>query len=216
MFAAIAPCYDRMNATMTFASHRRWRRSAIREINLKPGCDVLDLCTGTGDFLNPIRSAVKSEGTVVGLDFCPPMLQQAATKQVPGSLMAGDACALPFGSESFDGVTVGWGLRNVADLDAALHETFRVLKPGGRFACLDMAQPKGVLGRFGGRILDRILPRLGALYGVKDAYTYLPESAKRFATREALADSMAAAGFTEIRFRDFAFGHVCLHIALKP
>lgn len=215
MFADLAPVYDRMNGVMTLRNDQRWRWIAVKELELKPGQAVADICSGTGAFLYPLRHVVGPNGLVVGLDFCAPMLHQAKARKAPGFLAASDACALPIASASMDAATIGWGLRNVADLHLAIREVYRILKPGGRFANLDMTQPRsGLIRAASQRILDPFVRTMGASRG--DAYAYLTESARRFATREELADAMVAAGFTDVRFRDFAFGHVCLHVATKP
>lgn len=216
MFAEIAPCYDRMNRLMTLACDRHWRAVSVGELGLRPGQRAIDVCTGTGDFLFPLSKAVGSSGLVVGLDFCRPMLEQGRRKGAPGELCIADACALPIVSDSADAATIGFGLRNVTDLPGALAELFRILRPGGRLACLDMSQPRGSIGKAIGSALDKVLPKLGHLYGSRDAYAYLPESAKRFASREGLATAMSEAGFIDICSRDFAVGHVCLHFATKP
>lgn len=217
MFADIAPTYDRLNGLISLSSDRRWRRIAVRELDLGEGDAAADVCCGTGAFIVPLRQAVGAAGTVLGLDFCTPMLDRAKAKAVPGNLAAADACALPISGDRFDAVTIGWGLRNVADLDAALREAHRILRPGGRIANLDMTQPKSALvGALSGRLFGPLLTAAGAGAGKADAYSYLAESSKRFLSREALAAAMVAAGFTEVRYRDFALGHVCLHVATKP
>jgi demethylmenaquinone methyltransferase / 2-methoxy-6-polyprenyl-1,4-benzoquinol methylase len=132
-------------------------------------------------------------------------------------LSVGDACCLPVASGAFDAVSVGWGIRNVPDIDAAHREVFRVLKPGGRFVSLDMARPRNAPMRaFSSFLFQKLVPRLGALFGKTEAYTYLPESTERFKSREDLAESMRAAGFTDVAHRDFMFGNICLHRGSKP
>jgi demethylmenaquinone methyltransferase/2-methoxy-6-polyprenyl-1,4-benzoquinol methylase len=217
LFADLAPVYDRVNRVISLSGDGRWRRTAVRALGLKRGDFAADVCCGTGDFVPPLRAAVGHEGLVIGLDFCAPMLERARAKAVPGEFAASDACALPLASNRFDGVTIGWGLRNVADLDAALREAFRILKPGGRIANLDMTQPKAALiAAVSTRLFRPLLKAAGALAGKPDAYAYLAESTLRFVSRESLAAAMVAVGFTEVRYRDFALGHVCLHVATKP
>lgn len=216
MFAEIAPRYDRLNALMSLRRHHVWRASAVRELDLKPGDAALDVCCGTGDFLVPLRRSVGPSGRTLGIDYCAPMLE-IASKKLPGAHLAlGDACRLPVASGRFDGVTVGWGLRNVPDLEAALREIARVLKPGGRMACLDMAIPRNPIARGASALVcGFLLPALGSLFGHRRAYTYLPKSAERFASREELAQAMQCAGFGEVRWRDFMFGNICLHVGVK-
>lgn len=215
MFAELAPVYDRLNGIMTLRAHGRWRRIAVRMLELKPGASALDVCTGTGDFLKPLRDVVGSNGFVAGIDFCAPMLDRAADKPANG-LSLGDACALPVRSDSVDAVTVGWGIRNVPDVDAAHAEIVRVLRPRGRFVSIDMAMPANPVIRAIYRALAlTLLPALGSRFGLKRAYVYLPKSVERFKTREELALSMRKAGFIDVRWRDLLFGAICIHFGRK-
>lgn len=217
MFADIAECYDLMNGLMSLSLHRSWRRAAVRLLRPAYSGIALDVCCGTGDFFAPLREALGDGGLVFGLDFCRPMLERATAKPGGNGLGLADACRLPIQDESVHAVTVGWGIRNVPDVDLAHREIARVLKPGGRFVSLDMALPRNPLvravSRFGCRTL---LPRLGALFGYRTAYTYLPESTERFASREALADSMRRAGLVDVLYRDLFFGNICMHAGSKP
>ena len=250
MFGSIARGYDRMNGLMSFGLHHRWRGSAVSRLDLRSGDRALDVCCGTGDFMLPLRAAVGSEGRVVGIDFCLPMLEGARVKLATGEssplgegrvgvfapleglstppqplpkgkgsdLALGDACRLPVASGAFDAVSVGWGLRNVPDPDAALREAARVLKGGGRFVSLDMARPRNPLVRWAAEFgLRRVLPLLGRLLGLeRDAYAYLPESTLRFASRETLAAAMGRAGFVDVAYRDLMLGNLCVHWGRKP
>lgn len=216
MFAEIAPTYDLLNSMMSLRLHHRWRAFAVRQLDLKPGSRALDVCCGTGDFMVPLRKAVGTDGFVAGLDFCLPMLQ-CAQKKLGAALTLGDACQLPVQAEVFDGVSVGWGIRNVPDIDAAHRELFRVLKPGGKFVSLDMARPRSkILRGFSEFVFNTLVPKLGTLFGKTQAYTYLPKSTQKFWTREQLAASMASAGFTEVGFKDLMFGNICVHWGRKP
>jgi demethylmenaquinone methyltransferase/2-methoxy-6-polyprenyl-1,4-benzoquinol methylase len=233
MFAEIAPTYDLLNSVMSLRLHHRWRAYAVKKLNLKDGDKALDVCCGTGDFMAPLAKAVGEQGVVAGIDFCLPMLQKAVGK--PGTarfqralpesrqdacgprLGLGDACQLPIQANSFNGVSVGWGIRNVPDIDAAHRELFRVLKPGGRFVSLDMARPRNPLVRIPAEfVTNTFLPWLGAIFGKTKAYTYLPKSTQRFKTRQELASSMKSAGFTDIGFKDLFFGNICVHWGTKP
>ena len=217
LFSGIADRYDLLNSIMSLSRHRRWREHAVSTLELKRGDSALDVCSGTGDFLVPLRKAVGSDGRVLGVDFCLPMLRRAREKSAPGFLMQGDASALPVQSDSVDAVTVGWGIRNVQDIDKAHHEIVRVLKTGGRFVSLDMALPRNNVTRaVSGVICGRLLPLLGSLFGAKKAYIYLPKSTQSFASREQLAESMKHAGFVEIGWKDLMFGNICMHWGRKP
>lgn len=211
MFAEIAPNYDRINGMMSLSLHRRWRAHAVSLLNLQPGDAALDVCCGTGDFLVPLRNAVGGGGMAVGADYCAPMLDIASKKTGSKRLALADACALPVATGRFDALTVGWGLRNLADLDAGLREAARVLKPGGRMLSLDMAIPRNPAVRaVSGLICGSVLPVLGRLFGSKEAYTYLPKSAEQFATREELRAAFESAGFEDVRWKDLIFGNICI------
>lgn len=217
MFAQIAGKYDRLNDVMSLSLHHRWRQRAVDLLDLKPGQNALDVCCGTGDFLPPLNDKVGATGLVAGVDFCLPMLSQAKDKFGTRRLSLGDACALPVQSGKFDAVTVGWGIRNVPDIDAAHREVFRVLAPGGKFVSLDMSKPRNpILRVISNFITRRMLPLLGSLFGQKSAYTYLPESTQKFKSRLELVDSMERAGFTEVKYHDLFFGQICIHFGRKP
>lgn len=219
MFADIAPTYDRLNSIMSLRLHHRWRTHAVSKLDLKPGDSALDVCCGTGDFMIPIQRAVGQEGKVFGVDFCLPMLEVAQSKlqSTPSRLSLGDACQLPIQPNSVEAVSVGWGMRNVPDVDAAHRELYRVLKPGGRFVSLDMAIPRNPIIRIPSQFVGNfILPRLGALFGKASAYTYLPKSTQRFKSRDELKASMERAGFIDVGYQDLFFGNICIHWGRKP
>ena len=217
MFAEIAPRYDLLNGLMSLSRHHRWRVIASRLLELESGDTALDVCSGTGDFVAPLRRAVGPNGKVIGLDFCAPMLAQAKMKGVDAQLAVADACRLPVADGVAKGVTVGWGIRNVPDIDAAHREIFRVLKSGGRFASIDMAVPENALVRGVSSFMSgRVLPALGSLFGFRKAYTYLPESTARFKSREELKRSMESAGFADVRWKNLMMGNICIHWGRKP
>jgi demethylmenaquinone methyltransferase/2-methoxy-6-polyprenyl-1,4-benzoquinol methylase len=216
MFAEISPTYDLLNSAMSLRLHHRWRREAVRMLRLSQGDSALDVCCGTGGFAAPLRTAVGSSGRVFGVDFCLPMLQKGVEKRVPMALLTGDAGHLPIRSSAFDAVTVGWGLRNVSDLQSALAEIYRVLAPGGRFVSVDMAVPSSKTARWiSGVVFRKGVPMLGALFGKRDAYTYLPESTLQFATREEQAELMKAIGFKNVIWKDLFLGNICIHFGEK-
>jgi demethylmenaquinone methyltransferase / 2-methoxy-6-polyprenyl-1,4-benzoquinol methylase len=207
MFDRIAPVYDVMNRVMTVGLDVRWRRITARSV-VRPGDRVLDACCGTGDLA---VAADKAGGVVTGLDFSPRMLERARRKLPSATWVEGDLLALPFDDGSFDVATVGFGVRNVADLDRGLAELRRVLAAGGRVAVLEITQPRGLVAPFYRVWFDRIVPLLGKLLKGGAAYTYLPASVRRFPGPDELAELLRGAGFADVEYRTFAGGIVALH-----
>jgi demethylmenaquinone methyltransferase/2-methoxy-6-polyprenyl-1,4-benzoquinol methylase len=208
MFDRISPVYDAMNRTMTLGLDRRWRRAAA-EAAVRDGDRVLDACCGTGDLALAAKEA--GAGPVTGLDFSPRMLERARAKSRGIEWVQGDLLALQFEDTSFDAATVGFGVRNLEDLERGLAELRRVLRPGGRLAILEITQPRGLLAPFYRLWFDRLVPLLGKLLPGGSAYTYLPASVRRFPGPEELGELLRAAGFDEVRWRLFAGGIVALH-----
>jgi demethylmenaquinone methyltransferase/2-methoxy-6-polyprenyl-1,4-benzoquinol methylase len=209
MFDRIAPVYDVMNHVMTAGLDRRWRRVTVEQV-VRNGDRVLDACCGTGD----LAIAARARGAdVVGLDFSEAMLERAGAKSTDIEWVRGDVLALPFDDASFDAVTVGFGVRNVDDLDAGLRELRRVLRPGGRLGILEITRPRGVVAPFYRLWFDGVVPALGRLLPGGAAYTYLPASVRRFPGPEELAALLEGSGFAAVRFRLFAGGIVALHVA---
>jgi len=209
MFDRIAPVYDAMNRVMTAGLDRRWRRLAV-ELVVRPGDRVLDACCGTGDLALAARAA--GAGEVVGLDFSERMLERARRKAPELEWVRGDVLALPFEEASFDAATVGFGIRNVADLEAGLRELRRVLRPGGRLAVLEITTPQGLLRPFFRLWFDVLVPLAGRILPGGRAYTYLPASVRRFPGPRELAQAVEEAGFGEVRYRLLAGGIVALHV----
>jgi demethylmenaquinone methyltransferase/2-methoxy-6-polyprenyl-1,4-benzoquinol methylase len=207
MFDAIARVYDPMNRILTAGLDGRWRRRTAEAV-VRAGDRVLDACCGTGDLA---LADARAGGTVTGLDFSEPMLDRARRKSASIEWIQGDALALPFPDGSFDAVTVGFGVRNVTDLERGLAELRRVLRPGGRLGILDITTPRGVLRLFYSVWFDRLVPLLGKLLPGGTAYTYLPASVRRFPGAEELAGLIGAAGFEQVVYRLFAGGIVALH-----
>ena len=209
MFDRVAPVYDVMNRVMTAGLDRKWRRLTVEAV-VQPGFRVLDACCGTGDLA---IAAEREGGVVTGLDFSPEMLARARRKSETIEWVEGDALALPFPDGVFDAATVGFGVRNVADLEAGLCELRRVLRPGGRLAILEITQPRGVLKPFFSLWFDRIVPLLGRVLPGGRAYTYLPASVRRFPGAEELAALVSTTGFEDVDFRLFGGTIVALHTA---
>jgi demethylmenaquinone methyltransferase/2-methoxy-6-polyprenyl-1,4-benzoquinol methylase len=207
MFDRIAPVYDAMNRVMTGGLDLRWRRLTAQAV-VRPGDRVLDGCCGTGDLA---VAAARAGGVVTGLDFSPRMLDRARRKLPSATWVEGDLLALPFAAGSFEAATVGFGVRNVSDLERGLGELRRVLVPGGRLGILEIPSPTGVLAPFYRVWFDRVVPRLGKLFKGGEAYTYLPASVRRFPEPDRLAGMLQAAGFADVGWRAFAGGIVALH-----
>jgi demethylmenaquinone methyltransferase / 2-methoxy-6-polyprenyl-1,4-benzoquinol methylase len=209
MFDRIAPVYDVMNRVMTAGLDRRWRAATVAQV-VRPGDRVLDACCGTGDLaVAALRAGARD---VSGLDFSEAMLERARSKEPAVEWVRGDLLALPFADETFDSATVGFGIRNVEDIEAALRELRRVLRPRGRLGILEITMPRGPLAPFYRLWFDRVVPLLGRLLPGGSAYTYLPASVRRFPSPEALSDLLASSGFGEVRFRRYAGGIVALHV----
>ena len=210
MFDRIAPVYDAMNRVMTAGLDRRWRHLTVQAA-VRPGDRVLDACCGTGDLA---IAAERAGGTVTGIDFSARMLDRARRKSSTVRWLEADVLALPFEDMSFDAVTVGFGVRNVVDLEAALRELRRVLCPGGRLAILEITQPRGPLRPFFRLWFERVVPLLGRLLPGGRAYTYLPASVRRFPPAEELAALLASTGFQNVHFRLLGGTIVALHVGV--
>jgi demethylmenaquinone methyltransferase/2-methoxy-6-polyprenyl-1,4-benzoquinol methylase len=220
MFDRIAGVYDVMNSAMTAGLHHQWRQRAVDRAQVGPGSDALDVCCGTGDLALELRRRIGPDGRVVGCDFSEPMLELARRKSGDEGLAVefgwADALDLPYGDGSFDAVTVGFGARNLADLDRGIAEMARVLRPGGRLVILEITRPqREPLASFYSLWFDRLVPVLGSLAGDQDAYSYLPESVRSFPEPETLAAMIDAAGFSEIRWLLLAGGIIAIHSATR-
>ncbi len=217
MFGRIAGRYDLLNHLLSFNMDKSWRRRTIDRVAPileRPDARVLDLCCGTGDVLLGIE---KRRGSVaLGSDFCHPMLVEAR-KKVASPLFEADALALPLADSSLDLVTIAFGFRNLANYRRGLEELLRVLKPGGVAAILEFSQPKNRVYAAGYNVFStRVLPWVGGIVsGSRDAYTYLPESIRKFPPAEDLAAEMKSAGFDRVKFERMAGGAVALHRGWK-
>ena len=221
MFSGIARRYDLLNHLLSGNVDKRWRRKTARalESSLVEGARVLDVACGTGDLSLVLSDA--GAARVIGLDFCRPMLEIARRKAVEGSrqipFVEGDALRLPFGDETFDAVTIAFGLRNLAGVADGLRELRRVLKGGGRLAVLEFSSPVvpgfRALFRF---YFTRVLPRIGGLVsGSRGAYEYLPDSVTRFPDQKRLAELMRAEGFEAVEYSNLTGGIAALHTGTR-
>lgn len=221
MFGRIAPRYDMMNRIMTGGMDRRWRAITVAETRLRRGGSALDVATGTGDLALALARVAGPTGQVVGIDFTEGMLALARRKcrHVAGQVefRRADALELPFAEASFEAVTIGFGLRNITDVPRALAEMRRVLRPGGRLACLELTKPRVPLLAAGFyAYFEHVVPRLGAvLNGSREAYTYLPASLRSFPDAPALRQLMLDAGFARVHVRLLNAGTIAIHVGVR-
>jgi len=217
MFARISPRYDLLNHLLSGNIDKRWRRRVIRKLSplLPANADVLDVACGTGDLSIEIFEATKSR--VVGVDFCRPMLELARTKAQAIPFVEGDALHLPFADQSFDFVTIGFGLRNLSSRERGLQELRRVLKPTGWAAILEFSQPTvSGLRQLVAFYYSRVLPSIGGwLSGSRNAYEYLPDSISKFPNQQELARMMRDSGFERVTFENFTGGVAALHVGQR-
>jgi demethylmenaquinone methyltransferase/2-methoxy-6-polyprenyl-1,4-benzoquinol methylase len=225
MFGRVAHRYDLANHLLSCNIDRYWRAATVRrtrEILLRPEARVLDICCGTGDLVLALAKVATQDCRVLGSDFCHPMLVAAhakiARRRIPAVLFESDALTLPLRDASLDLLTVAFGFRNLANYEAGLVEMRRVLAPGGMAAILEFSQPpNAVFGALYNFYARRVLPWIGGLIsGSRDAYTYLPESVRKFPSAGELAAMMGRAGFAEVSFEYLTGGIVALHIGRVP
>lgn len=221
MFSDIAPSYDLLNHLLSANIDRGWRRKAIAELDWprRPEGRYVDLCAGTLDVAVQLATTPGFRGRVLAADFAEPMLRAGDRKRAgrPISPVVADALQLPLADGSAAGAIVGFGVRNLADLDAGLREVHRVLAPGARFVILELSRPRSALVRAGYQLyFQHILPFVGRLVsGHRSAYSYLPDSVAHFPTGDALAERLRAAGFETVRWRPVTFGIAAIHTAIK-
>jgi len=220
MFNTIASAYDATNDYMTAGQHRLWKRRLLDVVQPRQGDRLLDLATGTGDIALLAKTRMGPDAGVFGLDFSEEMLRVARVRDAQDAVtwVQGDMLQLPFSDDHFDVVTVGFGLRNVADLEQAIREIHRVLKPGGRFASLEMGHPRQrVLRPFIKGYNTWIMPLIGRLTtGQSTPYRYLQQSSEAFLSQDALAHRLEKHGFHRADVQDLAFGTLAIVSATKP
>lgn len=221
MFDAIVPAYDRLNTLMTLGLDGRWRRLACAATELSPGDSAVDVACGTGKLSVLLAEAVGPFGTVVGVDFSSGMIQSAARAHralVQLGFRVANALDLPYPADRFDAATIAFGIRNVADYEAAFREMARVVRPGGRVVCLELTRPTSELQtRLFLGVFRRWAPLMALLAGGRrSAYEYLPASLESFSSAEELAERMRSAGLTGVGFRRLATGVVALHRGVVP
>ncbi|MGE5697372.1 MAG: demethylmenaquinone methyltransferase [Candidatus Sericytochromatia bacterium] len=213
MFDAVARRYDITNAVLSLGQDRLWRRATRKALHAGPGEAVLDLAAGTA--VSTVELA-RSGAWCVAADFSVGMLQAGRARPVPK--VAGDATRLPFTDQSFDGVTISFGLRNVVDHEAALRELARVTKPGGRLVVCEFSTPTNLLFRtVYMEYLMQALPRVArAVSSNPEAYVYLAESIRAWPDQAELARRIERAGWSQVRWRNLTGGIVALHAAVRP
>ncbi|MCD7129777.1 bifunctional demethylmenaquinone methyltransferase/2-methoxy-6-polyprenyl-1,4-benzoquinol methylase UbiE [Limosilactobacillus agrestis] len=218
LFSRVAPHYDLLNNVISLGTQKLWRHEMVNQLQVKATANALDVCCGTGDLAIELAKRIPN-GRITGIDFNHKMLKLAFEKtKMIGNLVLvqGDAMHLPFHDNTFDIVTIGFGLRNVPDADQALSEIYRVLKPGGQFASLEMSQPTNPMVKFGWKAYFNIFPVMASIAGgnYRD-YQYLKKTSQQFVSAHQLARMMKAAGFKEVHYQPLNFGAAALHFGNK-
>ncbi len=224
MFNAVAKRYDFMNSVLSVGIHHLWKRLTVAKTGIKPGQKALDICTGTADIAIRLAGKVGPSGKVTGVDFSKDMLaigkqkvNQARLDNI--DLIFGNVETLELPDEEFEAVTVGFGIRNVVRLNCAISEVLRVLKPGGRFACLEFSQPTSAVIR---KLYDyyslNIMPRMGKVLAndSMNGYFYLPKSIRLFPDQEKFKKILEEMGFVKVKYYNLTTGIAALHIGAKP
>jgi len=218
VFSSVASRYDLMNDLMSAGVHRLWKDAMIDWLAPRPGMHLLDVAGGTGDIAFRILRRLDGEGRVTVCDMTQAMLDEGARRADRDGIedidwVCGDAMALPFADRSFDAYTIAFGIRNVTRIEDALGEAYRVLKPGGRFLCLEFNQiPNAGLQWLYDRYSFNVIPPMGrAVTGDRDSYQYLVESIRKFPDQRHFADMIRAAGFEQVGYRNLSLGIAALH-----
>lgn len=222
MFGAIAPRYDVLNRLLSFGVDRRWRKKAVRLLKFREGSRVLDVATGTGDVALEIARRTPQSVKITGVDFCREMVElgvdKAAQSPYAGRIdfKVAPCEDLPFASNTFDSITIAFGIRNVVDQQLGLAEMWRVLRPGGRIIILEFSTPRAALFRQIYHLyFRRLLPVAGGLLSRYSAYRYLPDSVLEFPSHEEFSGMMSAAGFRNIHLHELTFGIATIYVGEK-
>ncbi len=222
MFSTIAPRYDFLNRLLSLGIDRRWRRVAVRQIQCPPNGRVLDVATGTGDVALEIAAQTPENVAITGIDFSAGMVEHGRTKiessphRARISLQIAPCEDIPFPDDTFDAVTIAFGIRNVVDRELGLREMRRVLKPGGRVVILEFSTPRSRLFRAAYNFyFHRMLPRIAGMFSQESAYRYLPESVMEFPPQEEFESLMTKAGFRAVTHRDLTFGISTIYVGRK-
>lgn len=220
-FNSIAGRYDLLNTLMSIGMDRSWRRKAVQAVKAVPGLNILDVCCGTGKLTREIGKAVSPKGYVTGIDFSEEMLSKARAKQSREDrileFIQGDALNLPFDDNTFDGATVGWGLRNLPDLYRGIREMVRVIKPGCMVVSLDMGKPSWpVFKQLYWLYFEKAVPWLGRIWSKEKEYRYLYTSASNFHSQAELAVIFQQCGLVNTGYKSLLGGAVALVFGQKP
>jgi demethylmenaquinone methyltransferase/2-methoxy-6-polyprenyl-1,4-benzoquinol methylase len=219
MFDRIAPVYDGINAVISGFQEPRWRRRAVAATGLRSGMAAIDVATGTGKLAGSLADRVGPFGRVLGVDVSAGMLERArdAGSDTPWlEFIVGDALALPADDASFDAATIAFGMRNLPDYERGFAEMARVVRPGGRVVCLEIARPRSLAGRVGRLWFERAVPLIGRVVGQAEAYRYLVSSVRAYPSPAEVAEIMGRRGLVDVRWRPMSFGMVTLHVGARP
>ncbi|MCA0172087.1 demethylmenaquinone methyltransferase [Bacillus sp. RAR_GA_16] len=223
VFQTISKRYDVMNSVISFQRHKAWRKDTMRLMDVQKGASALDVCCGTADWTIAMADAVGESGTAIGLDFSENMLEVGQVKvnekkKDNVTLIHGNAMNLPFEDNSFDYVTIGFGLRNVPDYNQVIKEMYRVVKPGGQVVCLETSQPTiPVFKQVYYGYFKHVMPVLGKVFAKSyDEYSWLQESASTFPGREELKQLFFKNGFSRVDTKPYSGGVAAMHRGFKP
>jgi len=219
MFDRIAPVYDLMNLVISGFQEPRWRRRAVAAASLEPGMSAIDVATGTGKVAASLGERVGAMGRVLGVDLSPGMIQRARAAYSERSqltFVTGDAMCLPAPDGAFDGATIAFGMRNLPDYERGFAEMRRVVRPGGRVVCLEIARPNHLLARVARIWFEKIVPVLGRLARQGGAYAYLVQSVQNYPGPERMAEIMREAGLVDVKWMPLTLGMVTIHVGIRP
>jgi demethylmenaquinone methyltransferase/2-methoxy-6-polyprenyl-1,4-benzoquinol methylase len=219
MFDTISGVYDPMNTMISGFQEPRWRRRAVRAAALAPGLRAVDVATGTGKVAADLWRAVQPGGQVEGIDFAQGMLAVARRRYAGRDGLTftnGDALALPVPDATFDAATIAFGMRNLADYRQGFAEMARVVKPGGRVVCLEVARPQSRVARLAQAWFDRIVPIIGRVARQPSAYSYLVSSTQDYPEPARIAAIMREVGLVEVSWQPMTMGIVTLHVGRRP